>query len=330
MADAKRAAEALADAGVNCVLLYGSVARGDQTPGSDIDLLAVYDDLDYQQRHKLRDRLEKLASQAAGFEVQVSPTDRPEWRHRSELMRTTFERSVATEIVILFDHEPVDVTWNKQIGLPSMDIQDAIKSLWNAHGSLSTLGRILPATPREQQRLAQRPGGSSLHRSRYARISGTGYDAIEHALRALIHATGDTPVADLRRQSDLQRHRVHKMVEYIRGEPRRQAEEILDPIAADTGNVPNFHSAGNYLAEVSDPVDLRYPTLEKAESITQAALDMTGLAITTIQGTISREDPYLSTEYHQMITDTRDQQAETAQIFSTTNLQTGQPTHQQA
>ena len=80
MADAQRAAGALADAGVNCVLLYGSVARGDQAPGSDIDLLAVYDDLDYTQRPKLRDRLEKLASQAAGFEVQVSPTDRPEWR----------------------------------------------------------------------------------------------------------------------------------------------------------------------------------------------------------------------------------------------------------
>ena len=326
MADAQRAAGALADAGVNCVLLYGSVARGDQAPGSDIDLLAVYDDLDYTQRPKLRDRLEKLASQAAGFDVQVSPTDRPEWRHRSELMRTTFERGVAAEIVILFDHEPVDVTWNKQIGLPSMDIQEAIKSLWNAHGSLSTLERALPATPIERRKLAAHyTGDSPLHRSRYARISGAGYDAIEHALRALIHATGDTPVADLRRQSDLQRHRVHKMVDYIRDESRRRAEHILDSIAADTGNIPNFHSAGNYLAEVRDPVDARYPTMEKAESITQAALDMTRLAITTIQETIAQDGPYLSPEYLQMITDTQDQQAETAQVFSTTNLQTGQP-----
>ena len=116
------------------------------------------------------------------------------------------------------------------------------------------------------------------------------------------------------------------MIDYIRGEPCRQAEEILSAIAADTGNIPNFHSAGNYLAEVRDPVDARYPTLEKAESITQAALDMTRLAITTIQASIAQDGPYLSPEYLQMITDTHDQQAETAQVFSTTNLQTGQPT----
>lgn len=48
--DAERAAEALAAAGVCEVWLHGSVARGAAGPGSDIDLVAIYPDLDYRQR----------------------------------------------------------------------------------------------------------------------------------------------------------------------------------------------------------------------------------------------------------------------------------------
>ena len=44
--DARRAAQALVDAGVGEVWLYGSVARGESEPGSDIDLVAVLDDLE--------------------------------------------------------------------------------------------------------------------------------------------------------------------------------------------------------------------------------------------------------------------------------------------
>ena len=49
-ADAQRAADALAQAGAARVLLFGSLARGEAGEGSDIDLVAVFDDLDYAQR----------------------------------------------------------------------------------------------------------------------------------------------------------------------------------------------------------------------------------------------------------------------------------------
>ena len=48
--DARRAAEALAAAGVGRVVLFGSVARGAATERSDIDLVAIYDDIDYNKR----------------------------------------------------------------------------------------------------------------------------------------------------------------------------------------------------------------------------------------------------------------------------------------
>ena len=50
MADAKAAGRALTDAGAREVMVFGSVARGDAGPHSDIDLVAVFDDVDYRTR----------------------------------------------------------------------------------------------------------------------------------------------------------------------------------------------------------------------------------------------------------------------------------------
>ena len=48
--DARRAGQALADAGAREVMVFGSVAKGEARPYSDIDLVVVLDDLDYRSR----------------------------------------------------------------------------------------------------------------------------------------------------------------------------------------------------------------------------------------------------------------------------------------
>ena len=78
MDDARRAAEALVAAGVGEVWLYGSVARGEQHAGSDIDLVAVLDDLEYRRRLSVTQDLRQVARQACGQWVEVLVTDRPE------------------------------------------------------------------------------------------------------------------------------------------------------------------------------------------------------------------------------------------------------------
>ncbi len=57
VSDARRAAAELANAGVSRVLLFGSVAQGKAKVGSDIDLVAMFDDIDYSQRRELRSSL---------------------------------------------------------------------------------------------------------------------------------------------------------------------------------------------------------------------------------------------------------------------------------
>lgn len=117
-----------------------------------------------------------------------------------------------------------------------MNLLEAINSLWNARDALPTLEWALPNTRIKRRKLAtQKASASPLHPGRFARICDTGYNVIEHAPVALIRATGDTPAADLRKHSDLQKYRTHKMAKKIQGEPRQEAQHILDRVAADTG-----------------------------------------------------------------------------------------------
>ena len=83
--DARRAAAA----GASQVLLFCSVARGTQDAGSDIDLVAVFDDLDYAARWERMAAPERPASHAAGCRVEVHVTDRPGWAVRSRRLATS-------------------------------------------------------------------------------------------------------------------------------------------------------------------------------------------------------------------------------------------------
>lgn len=102
IASARAAAKAIAETvpGVQKIGLFGSVARGEATSRSDIDLLVVFRDMNYQDRKRLAGRCRSVA-RGAGHEVSVVATDAHEWRLRSELS-TTFERAIAAELQELY------------------------------------------------------------------------------------------------------------------------------------------------------------------------------------------------------------------------------------
>ncbi|WP_419947283.1 nucleotidyltransferase domain-containing protein [Candidatus Poriferisodalis sp.] len=121
LASAQRAAEEMVCAGVGTVLLFGSLARGEACEVSDIDLVAIYDDLgDYSERATRRCALETRASAAAGCRVDVYVTDAPEWARRSATVPCSLEARIAGYAIELADagvHASID--WDKEIGLPS-------------------------------------------------------------------------------------------------------------------------------------------------------------------------------------------------------------------
>ncbi|WP_420619401.1 nucleotidyltransferase domain-containing protein [Candidatus Poriferisocius sp.] len=77
--DARRAAHSVAALDPGMVLLFGSVARGEQRPGSDLDLCLVFDDLgDYSERRNLVAAARRRIRDATGFPADVKVTDRAE------------------------------------------------------------------------------------------------------------------------------------------------------------------------------------------------------------------------------------------------------------
>jgi len=113
--DARRAARALVDAGVGEVWLYGSVARGESEPGSDIDLVAVLDDLEYRRRPQVKGELQEVARAACGRWVEVLVTDRAEWRIQREQVSASFASAISYDLMLIScsSSAMAEVDWDK-------------------------------------------------------------------------------------------------------------------------------------------------------------------------------------------------------------------------
>ena len=179
MADAQAAAGALAELGAARVLLYGSVAAGTQRNGSDIDLVAIYDDVDRSEVS--RDSLCKQARDAAGCEaeVEVFVTDRPEWSHRTRNVASSFEAHIAPAAIVLFDRPAVPgaVRWRKKISRPADDRSECLAKLAHAARLVAGFGYKLvllgPPAASQNEDTADRPSDDQTSDTADDRTGGT-------------------------------------------------------------------------------------------------------------------------------------------------------------
>lgn len=189
---ARRAADALAEAGAGKVLLFGSVARGDQRPHSDIDLVAIFDDLDYTRRWALKYDLASTAGTACGHSVDVHVTDRPEWARRVAGVSASFEAGIAASTVTLVDLPVGEVNWDKEIGLPDTNDKEAAQRLEDARRELSTLRNCLK--PSDWETGAANDGRTEerdrLRRDRLIDKCAKSAMVIEHSVKALTALDG--------------------------------------------------------------------------------------------------------------------------------------------
>lgn len=120
--------------GVSEVWLYGSVARGTQRAGSDIDLVAVFDDLDYRRRAYVAGDLAAAASAACGMPCDVHATDHPEWTRRTTEVTCSFEAQIRRSEARRLEWSELrrQLDWDKEIGLPSSNLEDIRGSISSA------------------------------------------------------------------------------------------------------------------------------------------------------------------------------------------------------
>ena len=258
------------------MLLFGSVACGRATAGSDIDLVAIFDDIDYCERHRIRSALCEAAESVVERPVEVFVTDRVEWRRRTEEVSASFEAGIAAAAVVLVDRPAGAVRWDKEIGLADNNTDEALGRLDEASKALTTMTRSM--RPDEWEFLAPADDHATLWR--LVDVCSAGAMATETALKALAAAHG-VPAPH--------KHRIDLLVPLA----GRRAEEVrmaLAELEANTvargdapyGDLSIWRGAGTYIA---DRPDIDLSTVEAmAPRIAHAATSVAAVAADELDG----------------------------------------------
>ena len=222
--DAQRSADVLAESGAGRVVLFGSVAKGDATEQSDIDLIAIYDDIDYNERGEIADRLRPAAADAAGFPVDVLVTDRPEWEMRTTRVVTSLEAAASRSGVLLVDRRPGRVAWSKEMVMPTTDYQEGLYRLGRVHDAVAKLVDSLDPGRLEAIYTDQgnTEGAVLAQIARMLRLGGAAQAVTEQSVKAIIHVTGRTAVP----QSG---HRIERLCATLPDETRLFVERLSHP-----------------------------------------------------------------------------------------------------
>ena len=188
--DARRAGEALVAAGVGQVWLFGSLARGEERTYSDIDLVAVLDDLDYRDRWRIEAELRKAASAAAGRPVDVVVTDRPEWEVQRQQVSASFTVAIGEDLTLLADRPPMKrVNWDKEQSMATSNEQLAAQRIEDMVGQLAKiLGLRWPS--RDELQAADPDEREWLAGARMIGLCEAAHLAVEGSLKAVGTLTG--------------------------------------------------------------------------------------------------------------------------------------------
>ena len=280
--DARRAAVALEEAlDPGEVLLFGSVAHGAQGPGSDLDLVLVFDDLgDYSDRRSIADRARQTVRGTTGFGCDVRVTDRPEWEVRAKRCRSTFEAHIASHAVTLVSRPPRgSIDWNKEIGMAPSDAEQATRSLNNVANALAKLLMAMGTSTNERDAL--RAGdlyeAESLKRSRLLSVCEQSQTTMENSLKALMHALeGDHP------------GKTHGIGQLLDAAGAYLSRPETDRLAACLGSISPedasvWREAGTYPDDLDIAGDPDAATEEFSAQMAKAAADMAYTCIGLIE-----------------------------------------------
>ena len=255
---------------VGFVLLFGSLARGESTERSDIDLVAVYDDLDYSQRASKYFSLREAAD-LLGTEVDLLVTDRPEWHWRSSHMKTTFEAGIKDDCIKLYDREPSPYTnWDKQIGLPMTEQGETRKRLNDCRNALISVSNNFAISDSERWcRIEEYEEGESDARyQRLKTLTSSATMSIEASLKALVCLNDKSPPNT---------YQPYTLINLL---PGRLSEELCSLINAEQDlRLRLWRQAGTYSAAMAMMELNEQGLAEEGLQHTQTAIELAAIAL---------------------------------------------------
>ena len=232
--------------------------------------MAIFDDIDYAQRHGIRSVLCEAAESVVASPVEVFVTDRAEWRRRTQEVSASFEAGIASSVVVLVDRPAGAVRWDKEIGLADNNTDEALGRLDEASKALAAMTRSMRPDDWE----LSGPEVDHVTRWRLVDVCSAAAMATETALKALAAAHG-APVPH--------KHRIDLLVP-LAGRRTDDVHTALADLEANTvargeapyGDVSIWRGAGTYIA---DRPDIDLATVEAiAPAIAHAATSVTAIA----------------------------------------------------
>jgi predicted nucleotidyltransferase len=249
--DAAAAAMTLIAAGVEEVLLFGSVARGAATPDSDIDLVALFADLDYSRRRALSAELAERASAAVDHPVHVHVSDRPEWCARVERVVTSFEHRIAADAVVVAQAAARGaVDWGKEMVLAMSDPAEALRHFTDrVLPRLQDLASATRGDPDEGDLHVSAPERELARLNRLVRVCTASALTAETSLKALavLYRTPTPAEKDLRRAG----HDAVAVLDLVPEPARSAAAAVFDRRGIDLAVLSSWRWRGTYADDVA-------------------------------------------------------------------------------
>ena len=288
-------ASAVADAiaqrvpGVRRICLYGSVARGEARPDSDIDLLAIFDGIDYAERKQIAGQCRAAADFApgsAGHRIRIIATDTAEWEIRSNLL-TSFERAISEDLMELHQSDAPVSTLNgvgKMTDQPVSDLGEAYAMVNAIRIAYDRANATLLPQSEELDLQATDPNDqlSWYQYDRYVTVVTHIDMVLETSLKAIHHLVGDAPPPQSHRLAVL----IDNLPDTLEAEKAAQAISALRvdrllPSAYDEHDLrevfTNWRVHGTYDAAgvASDylPTERLEAYLDAADQITELLMD---------------------------------------------------------
>ena len=244
LSEARRAAQAVAAArsDVVKVMLFGSVARGEASEASDIDLMVVFDDLgDYKDRREVRDRLAEAVRDSTPCSVDLHVTDLPEWKVRTEQVSASFEASIVDDLVTLVER-PVrrNPEWGKPLGRPATNLEEAGSRFSDVARQLRSLNREM--LPDENELVGDAFQRERELKERRRTACGRAADVIEAAVKTVVALGGVSPTKT---------HNLAELVDQV-GPPERRAQvvSLVRASSLPMDSISAWHVKSNYANDV--------------------------------------------------------------------------------
>lgn len=178
---------------ISRVMLFGSLARGQVSPESDIDLVVVVDDLgDYSTRYNLQRDMAKTARGSAGHHVDVHLTDLAEWTCRSETVTASFEASLIDHAVVMLERHPIaNPDWSKIMIKPTTNLEEAAVKHTDMCRHAYALSRVI--LPDQDELTAEVEERIWMAQERMCQICGAAARLIESSIKTVTATHGVSP-----------------------------------------------------------------------------------------------------------------------------------------